>query len=130
VLITSVLAIISVTHVARQYLAKIATGFEAFAVSSLVLLVVLLIALFGTGAASHCDLSSRIVCSASNNGTVNSVSPVVTRFLASSCGAVIHQDHFLPYGAGTFGLLVTLKKRERFEKCRRKIARIELAHRL
>ena len=44
-LITSVLANIGVTQVARQYVAKIAIGFEAFAVSSLVLLVVLLIAL-------------------------------------------------------------------------------------
>ena len=33
-------------------------------------------------------------------------------------------------GAGTFGSLVTLKKHERCEKRRRRIARIELAHRL
>jgi hypothetical protein len=45
VLIISELAIISVTQVARQCLAKIAIEFEAFAVSSLVPLVVLLIAL-------------------------------------------------------------------------------------
>ena len=33
-------------------------------------------------------------------------------------------------GAGTFGFLVTLKKHEGCEKCRRRIVRIELAHRL
>jgi hypothetical protein len=30
--------------------------------------------------------------------------------------------------AGTFGFLVTLKKHERCERCRRRIARTELAH--
>jgi hypothetical protein len=33
-------------------------------------------------------------------------------------------------GVGTFGFLVTLKKHERWEKHRRMIARIQLAHRL
>jgi hypothetical protein len=33
-------------------------------------------------------------------------------------------------GAGTFSFLVTLKKHERCEKSRGRIARIELAHRL
>jgi hypothetical protein len=33
-------------------------------------------------------------------------------------------------GAGTFDFLVTLKKHERCERCRRRIARIEPAHRL
>ena|SRR5215472_11068303 len=78
---------------------------------------------------SHFDLSSGMSAQRVTMGQSTVFHPLF-RLLASSCGAVIHQDHFLPYGAGTFGLLVTLKKRERCEKCRRKIARIELAHRL
>ena len=42
----------------------------------------------------------------------------------------IHKTQKKWNGAGTFGLLLTLKKHERCEKRRRRIARIELAHRL
>jgi len=42
----------------------------------------------------------------------------------------IHETQEEWNGAGTFGFLVTLKKHERCEKRRRRIARIELAHRL
>ena len=42
----------------------------------------------------------------------------------------IHKTQEKWNGAGTFGFLVTLKKHEGCEKRRRRIARIELAHRL
>jgi hypothetical protein len=42
----------------------------------------------------------------------------------------IHKTQWEWNGVGTFGILVTLKKQERCEKRRRRIARIALAHRL
>jgi hypothetical protein len=42
----------------------------------------------------------------------------------------IHKTQKKWNGAGTFGLLATLKEDERCEKCRRGIARIERAHRI
>jgi len=42
----------------------------------------------------------------------------------------IHKTQKECNGAGTFGFLVTLKKHEGCDLCRRRIARIELARRL